>query len=152
MDSTALKGAEQLQHKTESSQGGRQVTGGSLPPHDVPTNHAGLRLPGAGCRAGAGVLEGRLWWGACLCQGQQDCLSPRSGVCGLALHTSYFPVSVPGMQNMLFSHLVASDFLQPHGLQHARPPCPSPTPAICSNPRLLYLPALTGGFLTTSTT
>ena len=26
-----------------------------------------------------------------------------------------------------------SDSLQPHGLQHARPPCPSPTPAACSD-------------------
>ena len=60
---------------------------GSLPPCDVPSNHAGFRLPGSGCRAWAGVLEGCLWWGACLCQGQQDCLSPTSGVCGLALHT-----------------------------------------------------------------
>ena len=25
------------------------------------------------------------------------------------------------------------DSLQPHGLQHARPPCPSPTPGACSN-------------------
>ena len=25
--------------------------------------------------------------------------------------------------------------LQPHGLQHARPPCPSPTPRACSNSR-----------------
>ena len=27
-----------------------------------------------------------------------------------------------------------SDSLQPHGLQHARPPCPSPTPGVYSNP------------------
>ena len=26
-----------------------------------------------------------------------------------------------------------SDSLQPHGLQHARPPCPSPTPGACLN-------------------
>ena len=26
-----------------------------------------------------------------------------------------------------FSHSVISDSLRPHGLQHARPPCPSPT-------------------------
>ena len=26
-----------------------------------------------------------------------------------------------------------SNYLQPHGLQHARPPCPSPTPGACSN-------------------
>ena len=28
---------------------------------------------------------------------------------------------------------VAPDSLQPHGLQHARPPCPSPPPEACSN-------------------
>ena len=28
---------------------------------------------------------------------------------------------------------VAPDCLQPHGLQHARPPCPSPPPEACSN-------------------
>ena len=27
-----------------------------------------------------------------------------------------------------------SDSLQPHGLQHARPPCPSPTPRVHPNP------------------
>ena len=31
------------------------------------------------------------------------------------------------------SHSVVSDSLQPHGLQHARPPCPSPTPGVYSN-------------------
>ena len=32
-----------------------------------------------------------------------------------------------------FSHSVMSDSLWPHGLQHARPPCPSPTPGVYSN-------------------
>ena len=32
-----------------------------------------------------------------------------------------------------FSRSVMSDSLWPHGLQHTRPPCPSPTPRICSN-------------------
>ena len=32
-----------------------------------------------------------------------------------------------------FSCSVVSDSLLPHGLQHARPLCPSPTPAFCSN-------------------
>ena len=32
-----------------------------------------------------------------------------------------------------FSHSVVSDALRPHGLQHARPPCPSPTLGACSN-------------------
>ena len=32
-----------------------------------------------------------------------------------------------------FSHSVVSNSLQPHGLQHTRLPCPSPTPRACSN-------------------
>ena len=32
-----------------------------------------------------------------------------------------------------FSHSVVSNSLQPHGLQHTRPPCPSPTHRACSN-------------------
>ena len=32
-----------------------------------------------------------------------------------------------------FSRSVVSDTLQPHELQHARPPCPSPTPRVHSN-------------------
>ena len=34
---------------------------------------------------------------------------------------------------LLFSHLVVSDSLQAHGLQHACLPCPSPSPGACSN-------------------
>ena len=33
----------------------------------------------------------------------------------------------------VFSHSVVYDSLQPHELQHARPPCPSPTPGVYSN-------------------
>ena len=32
-----------------------------------------------------------------------------------------------------FSHSVMSDSLWPHGLQHTKPPCSSPTPGACSN-------------------
>ena len=32
-----------------------------------------------------------------------------------------------------FSCSVVSDSLRPHGLQHTRPPCPSPTPGVYSN-------------------
>ena len=32
-----------------------------------------------------------------------------------------------------FSHSVMPDSLWPHGLQHTRLPCPSPTPVACSN-------------------
>ena len=33
-----------------------------------------------------------------------------------------------------FGYSVVSDSLGPHGLQHARPPCPSPNPGVYSNP------------------
>ena len=32
-----------------------------------------------------------------------------------------------------FGRSIVSDSLQPHGLQHARLPCPSPTPGVCWN-------------------
>ena len=34
---------------------------------------------------------------------------------------------------LLFRHSVVSDSSQPHGLQQARLPCPSPSPGACSN-------------------
>ena len=37
------------------------------------------------------------------------------------------------IQSVHFSHSVMSDSLWPHGLQHTRPPCPSPTPGVYSN-------------------
>ena len=38
-----------------------------------------------------------------------------------------------GVCSIQFSRSVMSDSLQPHGLLHARPPCPSATPEACSN-------------------
>ena len=37
------------------------------------------------------------------------------------------------LRSVQFSHSVVSDSLQPHGLQHTRPPCRSPTPWVYSN-------------------
>ena len=37
------------------------------------------------------------------------------------------------LSSVQFSHSVMSDSLGPHGLQHARLPCPSSTPGSCSN-------------------
>ena len=45
----------------------------------------------------------------------------------LALFLPYYSVQ--------FSHPVVSNSLQPNGLQHTRPPCPSPTPGAYSNSR-----------------
>ena len=47
--------------------------------------------------------------------------------------------------SVLFSHSVVSDSLRPHESQHARPPCPSPTPGVHSDWRPLsqwYHPAI----------
>jgi len=41
---------------------------------------------------------------------------------------SHWPFS-----SIQFSRSVMSNSLWPHGLQHARPPCPSPTPRVYSN-------------------
>ena len=45
---------------------------------------------------------------------------------------SYF-ISVSQFSSVQFSHEVVSDSLRPHGLQHARPPCPSLTPRVHQN-------------------
>ena len=44
------------------------------------------------------------------------------------LNSLYFPLTL-----LLFSHSVTSNSLWPHGLQHARLPCPSLSPGVCSN-------------------
>ena len=53
----------------------------------------------------------------------------------IVFNISFFPEFIfpDGMHSVQFSHSVVSNSLQPHGLQHARPPCPSPTPRVYSN-------------------
>ena len=54
----------------------------------------------------------------------------------LQLLISFFPIngSLSGMfSSVQFSHSVMSNSLQLHGLQHARPPCPSRIPGVHSN-------------------
>ena len=48
---------------------------------------------------------------------------------------SWVPSRVPSVQfsSVHFSHSVVSDSLRPHGLQHARPPCPSTAPGVFPN-------------------
>ena len=50
-------------------------------------------------------------------------LKGQFGCCGVRVECSSFP----------FSHSVVSDSLWPHGLQHTRLPCPSPTPGAFSD-------------------
>ena len=42
-------------------------------------------------------------------------------------------MNIKYVSSVQFSHSVMSDSLQPHGWQHARPPCPSPTPRVHPN-------------------
>ena len=63
------------------------------------------------------VLSSKFQQGSQLMLGG-GCSGSFTSVCGLALQ---------------FSCSVVSDSLQPHGLQHARLPCPSPTPGACSH-------------------
>ena len=48
--------------------------------------------------------------------------------CGRAAITNYYSV-----QSAQFSHSVMSNSLRPHGVQHTRLTCPSPTPGAYSN-------------------
>ena len=43
-------------------------------------------------------------------------------------------LSLYSIRSVQFSRSVMSNPLRPHGLQHARPPCPSPTSRVYSNP------------------
>ena len=50
------------------------------------------------------------------------------------LHFSFLGVVlITASSSVQFIHSVVSYSLQPHGLQHARPPCPSPAPGVYSN-------------------
>ena len=54
------------------------------------------------------------------------------------LTSSFWESKMKGKENessIQFSRSVVSDCLRPHELQHARPPCPSPTPRVHSNSR-----------------
>ena len=61
-----------------------------------------------------------------------DCSLPASSVHGVA-RVGHDLATKPPKTTVQFSRSVVSDSLQSHGLQHARLPCPSPTPRACSN-------------------
>ena len=52
----------------------------------------------------------------------------------LAVSLPLVPPEKPQQYDNHFSRSVVSDSLRPHGSQHARPPCPSPTPGVHPNP------------------
>ena len=72
--------------------------------------------------------------------------------------TSVYPPGLQGLQyyefgSVQFSRSVVSDSLQLHELQHARPPCPSPTPGVHPDPCPLSWwchPTISSSFITFS--
>ena len=63
----------------------------------------------------------------------QKCLTRYSGY--PLVHSSWYMkfTKIVNQVSVQFSHLVVSDSLWPHEQQHARPPCPSPTPGVYPN-------------------
>ena len=59
-----------------------------------------------------------------------DCAS---GVHPAQLTLGSISCTPPSLSSAQFSRSVLSDSLRSHGLQHIRPPCPSPAPRACSN-------------------
>ena len=59
-------------------------------------------------------------------------------VCRLSQRLIYLCPLIFTALMLLFSCPVASDSLRLHGLQHARPPCPSPSPRVRPTSRSLY--------------
>ena len=65
------------------------------------------------------------WWIACY----KDSIKRKSSEQRIIQHH----LSIKYTLLLLFIHQVVSDSLQPRGLQHARLPCPSLSPGVCSN-------------------
>ena len=53
----------------------------------------------------------------------------------LGVHIPLFSFTSIQFSSVQFSRSFVSDSLPPHELQHARPPCPSPTPGVHSDSR-----------------
>ena len=89
-------------------------------------------------RCYCGSLEGRRVWrrmDMCICMAESLHCSPEII---MILLISYTPVEnkkfkIKKSSSIQFSSSVMSDSLQPHEPQHARPPCPSPTPRVYSD-------------------
>ena len=55
------------------------------------------------------------------------------GLRSFLFHNVHLRIIGKLFSSLQFSCSVVSDSWRPHGLQHARPPCPSPTPGVYSN-------------------
>ena len=66
-------------------------------------------------------------------------LQHRSSKASILRRSAFFTVQIlyDQFSSVQFSRSVVPDSLRPHESQHARPPCPSPTPGVHSNSRPL---------------
>ena len=62
-------------------------------------------------------------------------LQHHSSKASIVQRSAFFMVQLshPSVSSVQFSRSVVPNSLQPHGLQHSRLPCPSPSPGACSN-------------------
>ena len=62
-------------------------------------------------------------------------LQHHSSKASIVQRSAFFMVQLshPSVSSVQFSRSVVSDSLRPHESQHARPPCPSPTPGVHSD-------------------
>ena len=75
------------------------------------------------------------WFDLLAVQGTLKSLQHHSSKASILWCSVFFIVQLshPYISSVQFSHSVVSNSLRPHGPQHARPPCPSPTPRVYSN-------------------
>ena len=111
----------------------------SLQPHGLwPTRFlCPWDFPGKNTGVGCHFLFQRIF----LTQGLNPCLLTSPALTGGFFTTNItweakacqIRISIFDLSSVQFSRSVMSDSLRPHGLQHARLPCPSPTPGAYSN-------------------
>ena len=79
------------------------------------------------------LAQTHVHWVSDVIQTSHPLLSPSSPACSLSQHQGLFQ-GVSSSHSIQFSRSVMSDSLQHYEPQHARPPCPSPTPGVYPNP------------------
>ena len=91
-----------------------------------------------------------LWWFWVDSSGTLECFLypfPLLNSLSVAIHPSnacsnIWPLGcqlcLPCLLLLFFSHQLVSDSSQPHRVQHAEPPCPSPSPRVCPSSRALH--------------
>ena len=83
----------------------------------------------------SGLISFRIdWFDLLVVQGiLKSLLQHHSLKASILQGSGFFMIQLSQFSSVQFSSSVVSDNLWPHGLEHARPPCPKPTPRVYSN-------------------